>query len=233
MWIGMVSVNYFGHSFFKVSFPNRNILIDPYIAHGCKDPAFKRLVECCSNEKDLKGIDLILVTHDHFDHFDKKLIESIAARDSSCVVASEPTLQQLELSKRLLHPIKMHQSISLRGVEVTAVPAHHPQAFCPLGFMVNCGGKSVFHSGDTSLIDDFSKIKPDLALLPIGGTYTMDCVDAIRAVKTMKPRYAIPMHYNTFKMIEQDPREFKQKIEKSILKTKPVILKPGQSFSFK
>lgn len=229
----MVSVNYFGHSFFKIAFPNKNILIDPYIAHECKDPAFKRLVECSSKAKDLKDIALILVTHDHFDHFDKKLIESIAERDSSCVVASEPILQQLDLSKRFLHPIRTHQSISLRGIEITAVPAHHPQAFCPLGFVVSYNGKSIFHSGDTALIDDFSKIKSDLALLPIGGDETMDCVDAIRAVKTMKPRFAIPMHYNTFKMIEQDPREFKQKIEKSILKTKAIILKPGQSFSFK
>jgi len=229
----MVSIHYFGHSFFKICFPNRSILVDPFVSTETKDKAFTRLVGCEAKPSDLKDVALILVSHEHFDHFDKELIESIAARDNSCVVASEPILQQLNLSKRFLHPIKMHQCISLRGVEITAVPAHHPQAFYPLGFMVSCEGKSVFHSGDTDLIDDFGQIKPDVALLPIGGTYTMDCVDAIRAVKTMKPKYAIPMHYNTFKMIEQDPREFKQKIEKSILKTKPVILKPGQSFSFK
>jgi L-ascorbate metabolism protein UlaG (beta-lactamase superfamily) len=229
----MVSVQYFGHSFFKVGFPERNILIDPYLSDECKDPAFARLESCAAKDKDLKDIALILVTHEHFDHFDKKLIEDIATRDNSCVVASEQILQQLSLGKRFVHPIKMHQTISLRGVEIKAIPAHHPQAFYPLGFLLEHGGKSVFHSGDTALTDHFSSLKPDLALLPIGGTYTMDCVDAVRAVKTMKPRYAIPMHYNTFKMIEQDPREFKQKIEKSILKTKPVILKPGQSFSFK
>jgi len=228
----MVSVHYFGHSFFKISFPGRNVLIDPYVSSEKKDPAFKRLVQCSAKDSDLKDIALILVTHEHFDHFDKGLIEKVASRDNSCVVASEPILQELNLGKRFLHPIKMHQTITLRGLEIKAVPAHHPQAFYPLGFLVSHKGKSVFHSGDTGLIDDFSNIKPDLALLPIGGTYTMDCVDAIRAVKTMKPSYAIPMHYNTFKMIEQDPREFSQKIEKSILKTKPVILKPGQKFSF-
>jgi len=229
----LVSIHYFGHSFFKISYPRRSILIDPYVSADAKDPAFKRLVDCGAKDCDLKDIALILVTHEHFDHFDKELIEKIATRDSSCVVAAEPLLQQLNLNKRFLHPIKMHQSISLRGVEITAIPAHHPQAFYPLGFMISYNGRSVFHSGDTSLLDDFSQLKPDVALLPIGGTYTMDCVDAIRAVKTMKPKFAIPMHYNTFKMIEQDPQEFKQKIEKSILKTKPVILKPGQSFSFK
>ncbi|MBN2067794.1 MAG: metal-dependent hydrolase [Candidatus Diapherotrites archaeon] len=229
----MVKVCYFGHSFFKVAFPGRNILFDPYIEGGSKDPAFKRLLECAAGPNDLKDTALILISHEHFDHFDKALIESVASRDNSLVVAAEQILQQLSISKRLLHPIKMNETLNLRGIEITAVPAHHPQAFYPLGFMVSYSGKSVFHSGDTDLIDSFSSLKPDLALLPIGGTYTMDCVDAVRAVKTMKPRFAIPMHYNTFKMIEQDPKEFKQRIDKSILKTKPVILKPGQSFSFK
>ena len=229
----MVSIKYFGHSFFKIGFPKRNILIDPYVLNDQKDPAFARLINCAAKDSDFKDIAFILITHEHFDHFDKEFVEKIASRDNSCVVASESVLQELNLNKRFLHSIKMHQTINLRDVEIMATPAHHPQAFYPLGFMMSHGGKSVFHSGDTALLDSFSQLKQDVAILPIGGTYTMDCVDAIRAIKTMKPKYAIPMHYNTFKMIEQDPREFKQKIEKSILKTKPVILNPGQTFSFK
>ncbi len=229
----MPSIQFFGHSFFKLCFPERNILFDPYVSSACSDPAFKRLVECSAKQSDLRDIALILLSHEHFDHFDKELVEKIATRDNSCVVGSLPLLQQLNLSKRFLHPIKMNETITLRGTEIKAVPAHHPQAFYPLGFMVSHNGKSVFHAGDTDLIDDFSSLRPDVALLPIGGTFTMDCVDAVRAVKTMKPRFAVPMHYNTFKMIEQDPKEFKQRIDKSILKTKVVVLKPGQKFSFK
>jgi len=229
----MPSIKYFGHSFFKVSFGEKHILFDPYLSAQCKDAAFKRLVPCKAKESDFKGISLILISHEHFDHFDKEWVERVAAKNNSCVVGSEPLLQEFRLSKHLLHPIRMNETINMRGVDVKAIAAHHPQAFYPLGFMVSANGTSVFHAGDTDLIDDFSSIKPDVALLPIGGTYTMDIVDAVRAVKTMKPRYAVPMHYNTFKMIEQDPREFKQKIEKSILKTKPIILNPGQSFSFK
>ncbi len=229
----MVKVHYFGHSFFKVAFPERNVLFDPYLEKGPDDPAFKKLIACTAKPKDLRDIALILISHEHFDHFDQELIEEIATRDSSLIVAAEHLLQQLNVSKRLLHPIRMNETLNLRGLEIKAIAAHHPQAFYPLGFLVSYSGKSIFHAGDTSLIDSFSKLKPDLAMLPIGGKFTMDCVDAVRAVKTMKPRFAIPMHYNTFKMIEQDPREFKQKIDKSILKTKPVILKPGQTFSFK
>ena len=60
----------------------------------------------------------------------------------------------------------------------------------------------------------------------------MDCVDAVRAVKTLKPDVAIPMHYNTFDNIKQDPAEFKQKIEKSLVKTKAIVLKPGQKYKY-
>ncbi len=229
----MVSIQYFGHSFFKLAFSNANILIDPFLSREHKDPAFRRLVNCAAKKADLKDISLILITHEHFDHFEKEFIENIASRDNSCVVASQSILQELNLNKRFMHPIKMHETVDLRGIRIKALPAHHPQAFYPLGFLVSAGGKSVFHSGDTDLLDSFSQIKPDVALLPIGGTYTMDCVDAIRAVKTMKPKYAIPMHFDTFKMIQQDPREFAQKIDKSILKTKPVVLEPGQKFCFK
>lgn len=230
----MPSVHYFGHSFFKVVFPDITVLFDPYISASCqKGGDFKRLVQCSAKESDFKNIDLILISHEHFDHFDKDFVEKVAKKSNSCVVSAHELLQQFNLSKYQLHPIRMNETINLRGAEIKAIAVHHPTAFYPLGYLVTNKGKSVFHAGDTDLIDDFSGISPDVALLPIGGTYTMDVVDAVRAVKTMKPRFAVPMHYNTFKMIVQDPREFKQKIEKSILKTKPMILKPGQSFSFK
>ncbi|MCX6798644.1 MAG: metal-dependent hydrolase [Candidatus Diapherotrites archaeon] len=229
----MPSVQYFGHSFFKLAFGDKAVLFDPYVSNSCKESSFKRLVPTAAKESDFKNIDLILISHEHFDHFDKDLVEKIAKKNNSCVVASQTVLQEFNLGKHQLHAVGMNDSINLRGIGVKAIAVHHPQAFYPLGFLVSYGGRSVFHAGDTDLIDDFATLSPDVALLPIGGTYTMDVVDAVKAVKTMKPRFAVPMHYNTFKMIEQDPKEFKQKIEKSILKTKPIILKPGQSFSFK
>jgi L-ascorbate metabolism protein UlaG (beta-lactamase superfamily) len=229
----MVEIQYFGHSFFKIGFPKGNILIDPYINSDCKDPSFKRLVCCAATKKDFKGTSLILVTHEHFDHFDKKIIQEIAVKENACVVAHDDILGELNLPKHLGHDIAMNQTIMLRDTSITATPAHHPNSFYPLGFLVKQNGPSVYHAGDTDLLDDFSGMKPDIALLPIGGEMTMDCVDAIRAVKTMKPKFAVPMHYNTFKMIQQDPKEFQQKIEQSVLKTKVVIMKPGEKKKFK
>jgi L-ascorbate metabolism protein UlaG (beta-lactamase superfamily) len=226
----LLEISYFGHSFFQLKFGDKKVLIDPFIKCNRKDEAFKRLQDCKIAEKDLENISLILLSHEHFDHFDKELVKRLAEKNNACVVGHESVLQQIGLQKRLTHSIATGEKVSLRGVNVKAVTAHHPQAFYPLGFVIEGDGKTVYHAGDTDLIDEFNEIKTNVALLPIGGTYTMDVVDAVRATKSMKPDYVIPMHYNTFNVIQADPNEFKQKIEKSILKTKPVILKPGENF---
>jgi L-ascorbate metabolism protein UlaG (beta-lactamase superfamily) len=224
----MVEVQYFGHSFFRIGFSNRNVLVDPFIGSDNSNADFKRLVKCAVTSKALRDIAIILVTHEHFDHFDKAAIEDIASRENCCVVAHDHILQELSIPGRAKFPIKMNQGLSLRGINIKALPAHHPNAFYPLSFLLVHGKESVFHAGDTDLMDGFAGIMAGVAMLPIGGTYTMDCVDAVRAVKTMKPKYAIPMHFGTWKMIQQDPSEFKQRIERSVLKTKPLLLRPGQ-----
>ncbi len=227
----LLNINYFGHSFFQLCFGDKKILIDPVINCSNNDPSFKRQIQCPVKEKDLNDISLILLSHEHFDHFDKELVKRVAEKNNACVVGHESLLQQIDLQKRYTHCVSVGEKVFLRGVTITATTAHHPQSFYPLGFLIEGDGKRVYHAGDTDLIDEFSEIKADVALLPIGGNITMDVVDAVRATKSIKPEFVIPMHYNTFKLIQADPLEFKQKIEKSVLKTKPIILKPGESFS--
>lgn len=222
-----MKIQYLGHSFFKVDFSNANILIDPFISSS--DPSFDRLVKCPVKKQDLKDIAMILVTHEHFDHFDKDAVEHIASRNNALVVSHESILQELNLQRNLLRPITSGKSITTRGLKITALPAHHPNAFYPLAYLVEGANEKLFHAGDTALHDVFADVDADVALLPIGGTHTMDIVDAVRATKTMKPKVVIPMHYNTFEVIKADPNEFKQRIEKSILKTKPIILSPGET----
>lgn len=231
-WILGTVVRFLGHSFFRIGFGRKTVLIDPFVRETHPEPAFKRLSPSMVKERDLKNVDLVLISHEHAGHFDKDVVEKIAKESNACIVAHESVLQELNLSKRFVQSLDIGQTLSIRGLSVKGVSAHHPQSFYPLGFLLSANGTSIYHAGDTQLLDDFEGLKPDLALLPIGGNYTMDCVDAVRAVKAMKPRYAIPMHYNTFGPIQADPQEFKYKIEKSILKTVPVILKPGQNFKF-
>ncbi len=228
----MVKITFFGHAFFKVEMNGTNILFDPFINNTCADPSFKRLHACSAKKADLKDIDLILVSHEHFDHFDKQTIEEIARKSNSIVIGHDSLLNQLSLERRFLYPLSLNQKIVLRNLSIECVTAHHPESFYPVGFIVSSKGKSIYFSGDTALIDDFASIDADVALLPIGGTYTMDCVDSVKATKLIKPKYVIPMHYNTFEMIKCDPLDFKKRIEKSVLTTKPVLLQPGETFKF-
>ncbi len=230
----MLELQFFRHAFFKIRAGKKNILIDPVSHFKSPSKDFECLVDYRVKDKDMKNTTIILVTHEHFDHFDRDFVQKIAKENDACVIAHHDVLQELNsgVSKGLLHPISMGQKVSLRGIDVQAIAAHHPQSFYPLGFLVSVDGKTIYHAGDTELITDMEKLSPDIALLPIGGGETMDCVDAVRAVKIMKPRLAVPMHYNTFKSIQQDPKEFKQKIEKSILKTRVVILEPGKKVKF-
>ncbi len=226
----LVSIRFLGHSFFRIGFKGKNVLVDPFVGKTNGTPDFACIETPKVRTEDLQNVDVVLVSHEHFDHFDPDLIKKIVTENNACLVCHESLVSELGLQKRFIHPIVAREKINVRGISIEAVDVHHPKSFYPLGFVMQGNGASVFHAGDTDLLDDFDKISADIALLPIGGYETMDCVDAVRATKAMKPQVAIPMHFNTFPVIKADPLEFKQKIEKSILKTKPVILKPGQTF---
>jgi len=230
----MVKAKFLGHSSFLISLAGTNVLIDPYLSHeGSAD--LKRIVSSSASENEFKDISLILITHEHFDHFDKNAIEKIASKNNSTVMAHEEILIQLKISNTQKQTIKMNDTYLLRNIKIDVMPAHHPQSFYPVGYILSYEGKSIYHMGDTELMEEFTDSKLDsitLMLLPIGGTYTMDLTDAVKTVKSMKPDYAIPMHFNTFDAIKADPNEFKERIEKSIIKTKVIILKPGQEFEF-
>jgi L-ascorbate metabolism protein UlaG (beta-lactamase superfamily) len=229
----LVEVQFLGHSFFKIKFSGTNILIDPFISSDSGDPAFKRLIKCPLKESQLKNVALILVSHEHFDHCDKKFIEKIAKKEKALVVATQHVLNDLDLPGNLSVAVCGGDKKVLQGIEIEVHAAHHPQSFYPISFLLKKDGKSIFHAGDTALTSAFESIKADVALLPIGGTFTMDVVDAVKATKTIKPETVIPMHYNTFKMIKAEPLEFVQKINKSILQTKPLILQPGEKVKLK
>ena len=224
----MVELEYFGHSSFGITAQKR-LLIDPFFHHDATiNDKLPRLIPFSAKLKDLQDASIILVTHEHTDHFDKELLEQIAKKNDCLIVAHDFLLRELKnIPKRQLVPIVADNKLQLRGFTIKALPAHHPQAFFPLSFMVEADGVNIFHAGDTDLMDEHEKIKCDVALLPIGGADTMDVVDAVKATKCIKPKIAVPMRYNTFSFLKVDPNEFKDRIEKSNLKTKAIIMKPG------
>jgi L-ascorbate metabolism protein UlaG (beta-lactamase superfamily) len=227
-----LKIKYFGHSFVKVSFGKTNVLIDPFINNYSASSSNAPLLKPRITEDKLGKIDIVFVTHEHFDHFDKKAIENIAKNGDTVVVGHHSVLSELNLPPSSLKPVQSWQKFSLKGMEIETVSVHNPKAFYPMGYLISNGKKSIFHPGDTTLMERFVKSPPSIALLPIGGSNTMDIIDAVKATKTMKPEIVIPIHYNTFESIKADPHDFVARIEKSPIQTKAKVLKPGQCFVY-
>ncbi|MBI5553207.1 MAG: MBL fold metallo-hydrolase [Candidatus Diapherotrites archaeon] len=227
-----LKIKSFGHSFFRLGFGKTSVVVDPFIHNYDSSPRHVPLVKPHTDEEGVGRPDIILVTHEHFDHFDKQAIETLAKEGNTMVVGHHSLLSTLNLPANCLKPVQAGQKFSLRGLDISTVAVHHPSSFYPLGYVVGKDGVSVFHPGDTSLLDKFLPVAPSVALFPIGGWSTMDVIDAVKATKTMKPDVAVPMHYNTFESIRADPQDFAARIEKSNIKTNPMVLKPGQSFNF-
>lgn len=225
-----MKIQFLWHSFFKISFKGATFIVDPFIDVPDGEATFKPCMHCPVDVSKIRGINFVCVSNEQFDHFDRKCIELIAERDKSTVVAHDSVLNELNMPPSLKHPVKIGDSFMLNGVTIEIKNAHCPNSFYPLSFLFSKDGESVFFAGNTDLMDSFAEIKSDVAILPIGGSSTMDIIDAVRATKTMKPKYVIPMHYNSFSTIMADPNEFKSRIEKSVLKTIPVVLPPGGFF---
>ncbi len=205
-----VKIEHFGHASFRVSSGDYSLYIDPYI-----------------KPDDGKKAGLILTTHEHFDHCAEENIRSLL-EDGGTVVAPKGCRKQLEgLDVRT---IDAGDEIDLDGILIKAVPAYNVdkfrspgQPFHPkglgVGYVVTINKVVIYHPGDTDFIPEMKTLeKIDVALLPIGGFFTMDCREAAAAANAIKPKIAIPMHYNTggIDNIKADPEDFKKLVDKKI-----------------
>jgi len=226
----MPKLQFLHHSSFRLSLQKCTILIDPFV-NVPKDVHTKARTKCPVSNRILKDADIVLISHEHFDHFDKKLINEIAEEENCAIVAHDSVLSEINAKSSNKHPVTVNKKMNIRGVTIEAFHVHHPNSFYPLGFKIESKNFSLIHTGDTFLTDSLNKLKADVLLVPIGGQITMDVIDAVKVVKTIEPKIAIPMHYNTFDIIKASPKEFKERIENSVLNTKPIILKPGESLN--
>ncbi len=216
-----MKLKYLGHSAFLI---DNRILIDPWISN----PLYK------GKPEEFKDVKLILVTHGHGDHVGDALE---IARISGAKIVSIYELGNL-LESEGVKTIKMNigGTIEWEDYLIKMVPAIHSNSYkgryagMPAGFLIETpDGIRIYHAGDTDVFCEMKFIKTDIALLPIGGYYTMDIFDALKAVELIKPRIVIPMHYNTFPEIETDPEVFVDKVLE--LGVDATVLKPGEEFS--
>lgn len=223
----MVELQYFGHSFFKLKGKSGTILIDPIF--DTSKTNFEKLKKIPAKKDHFDDISLILLTNEMVEHFDKQAVEEIANKNNAIVVAHDSILNDLKISRNLKTSVLQSNEIFLKGFKIKPVTAHCPQSFCPTGFLIDCEGKKIYHAGVTMLLESFSNIDADVAILPLSSK-SMDVVDLVRAAKIIKPKTLIPMQYDIFEKAKHDPNDLKKRISESVLNTETLVLTPGKKF---
>lgn len=164
------------------------------------------------------GADIILVTHEHFDHCSPKDVKKIQQPDT-IIVTEKDSAAKLSGDVRIVRP---GDALKVEGLNIEALPAYnidkdfHPKANGWLGFIVEIEGIRVYHAGDTDFIPEMNTIDADIALLPVSGTYVMTAAEAVEAALAIKPKLAIPMHFGAIVGGDRDARHFKTALEGKI-----------------
>ncbi|MGI6491856.1 MAG: metal-dependent hydrolase [Pelotomaculum sp.] len=224
-----MKIIYLGHAGFVVQ-GSLTIIIDPFLTGN----------PVATIRPDELRADLVLVTHGHQDHMGDAA--EIARYTGSTVVSVVELANYLARQGVKTHGMNIGGSHDFHGVKIKLLPAWHSSGIgdgpaeylgTPCGFLIQVDGKTIYHSGDTGLFGDMEligRLHPiDLALLPIGDNFTMGPEDAFEAVKMLKPKMVIPMHYSTWPLIRQEPLTFKNEVE-SATSSKVVVIKPGESY---
>lgn len=203
MRIGNIELIWLGHSGFFILFENKKIYIDPY------------------NIMPRGDADFILITHSHYDHCSVQDIEKIARDGSFVVIPADAQSKITKIDKKIeMQVVEPGDSLDI-GIKIEVVPSYnsekefHPKAENWLGYVVKLGNVVIYHAGDTDSIQEMKKLtgygkkgNEFLALLPVGGKFTMDAEEAAEAASAIRPTLAIPMHYGSIIGTRADAEKF-------------------------
>jgi L-ascorbate metabolism protein UlaG (beta-lactamase superfamily) len=225
-----VEIRFLGHACFELIEGDTRVLIDPFLSDNPSAAVGADEVEPTH----------LFLTHGDFDHYGD--IEAIAKRTGAqVVVATEIADELTEAGFENVADPNIGGTVTFDWGWVKLTPAWHTsvtpkgQVNVPAGLLVKLGGKTVYHLGDTALFSDLKLVAGrgdpiDVALMCIGGHYTMDRIDAVTAAEFVGATTVIPCHYNTFPPIETDAEAFKADVEAQT-SSKVEILQPGETFS--
>ena len=194
-------IHWLGHSTFRVEAGQKVLYFDPWELRDGSPKA-----------------DLILISHDHYDHCSPEDVKRIWKSDT-LLVGTKACLDRLGLDPAHTKAVKPGDRLSLLGLDIEVVPAYnvgkdfHPQTGQGVGYIVEIGGRRVYFAGDTDVIPEMAGLKVDVALLPIGGTYTMNVSEAAEAVRRLKPTVVVPMHYGRIVGEPDDAHRFALAVE--------------------
>ena len=188
------NIKWLGHAGFKIE-GEKTVYIDPF------------------KIKDTEPADIIIVTHEHFDHLSPDDIKKIQT-GKTVIVTTPDCYSKVSGNVKTISP---WQNLNVDGIKVEAVPAYnmnkqfHPKSNSWIGVIVTLNGKRIYHAGDTDNIPEMSSLKNiDVALLPVSGTYVMTAEEAAEAASRIMPKVAVPMHYGSIVGTKSDAERFRK-----------------------
>lgn len=209
-----LKITWLGHDSFRIK-NGKTIIIDPFKLRSVSDKA-----------------DILLISHEHFDHLSMDDIKKVVKEDTTIVTIPAVKKELSGLKVKEIKAAKPGDKVAIGDVTVELVPAYnlnkfrepgkvfHPKEDGKTGFIIGMKGVRIYHAGDTDAIPEMKGLKPDVALLPVSGTYVMSAEEAAQATRMIEPKLVIPMHYGAIVGSEQDAHRFKQLVttEVQILK---------------
>ena len=209
-----IKITWLGHDGFKIQDGSETLVVDPFkLGHEAR-------------------ADYLLISHEHFDHCNSDDIKKVL-KASTTVLAIPACKGELEKAgAKNVKTVKPGDTIKVGNFEVRAIPAYntnkfrepgkpfHPKSEGKVGYIIKTkNGTTIYHTGDTDLIPEMDNLKPDIALLPVSGTYVMTVEEALQAAHRIKPKVVIPMHWGTIVGSKSDAENFKKnaKVQVEIL----------------
>jgi len=200
---GGLKISWLGHDGFRIK-NTKTVYIDPYVMEA--------------GEK----ADILLISHEHFDHFSPGVIKKIVTSTTTIITTPAVKRQLSGTRAKEIRAAKPGEKIIVDDVSVETVPAYnvnkfrspgepfHPKQEQMLGFIVTINGVKIYHAGDTDSVPEMEGINIDIACLPVSGTYVMTAEEAAESTKRIRPKIAIPMHYGSIVGDDSDAERFKK-----------------------